>query len=291
MFFLQFLVQGSNTGIQDLGEKYPYLVNIPYTEIKKILNLFQNNYDIQREYNKNLSIISPKYISTKINEILENLIEGEKQTYSFILKELKMVNIDSLIEVIKFIDENKMSKNFFIRTEDAIIKKRGGNVKDFINDIFTCTGKTKADTRIFQNRTGIKHKDIIKYIKKKIKDKLINETHNLREEAGVDIIMKLPTKNWRIEIQIEATIDIAEIKKEERTSFVTKILSKITDSTQYNLDLFVILFCIDITVDSYYKTLGITISRLEKLLIENFLFIRPENYINFFKEFNESKII
>ena len=117
------------------------------------------------------------------------------------------------------------------------------------------------------------------------------DIHNLREEAGVDIIMKLPTKNWKIGIQIEATIDIAEIKKEERTSFLTKILSKITDSTQYNLDLFVILFCIDITVDSYDKTLGITISRLEKLPIENFLYIRPENLINFFNEFNESKII
>lgn len=100
------------------------------------------------------------------------------------------------------------------------------------------------------------------------------------------MLLKNLKNNWKIGIQVESTSDIREIKKDERKrSYIQTILTKITDSKQFkDLDLFVIMFCVDCTLKSYDDTLKITISRLEKIEDRSFFYIPPEHLVSFFSD-------
>ena len=99
--------------------------------------------------------------------------------------------------------------------------------------------------------------------------------------------------DWKIGISVEATSDIVEIKKDKRNvSFPKTIKAKMKDIDRIqNLDLFLILFCIDLTVKSYKDTLRITIANLEKIDDPKVIYIPPENLVDFFKfpDFNNEK--
>lgn len=157
------------------------------------------------------------------------------------------------------------------------------DIYKYIVGLFAEPGNSKSETRIFKYESG-KHNHIIDYIKKKVKNHYLTEIHNFREEAGIDLLLKNLKNNWKIGIQVESTSDIREIKLDERKiSYVQTILAKITNSKQIkDLDLFVILFCIDCTVKNYDDTVKITISRLEKLEDKSFFYIPPEHLVSFF---------
>ncbi len=156
-------------------------------------------------------------------------------------------------------------------------------IKNFIRNLFARPGKGKIETKIFKNRSGL-HSLLIEIIKKKLDRIFVKEIHNIRDEASTDLLLEFPNKNWKVGIAVEATSDIEEKKKDGRESFVKSILSKIPDSMRMDLDLFVFLFCIDVSESrSYEISLRITEQRLAEINHPKFMSIPPEQLVDFFK--------
>ena len=215
--------------------------------------------------------------------------------FIFILNAELTENQIDIIEVLK----NRLNLTIWITYREELHKiiESGSKFSYYIilNDIhkyiiglFARPGRNKSETRIFKYESG-KHNLIIEYIKQKINDYFLTEIHNFREEAGIDLLLINLKNNWKIGIQIESTSDIREVKKDKRQiSYVQTTLAKITDSKQVkDLDLFVIMFCVDCTVKSYDDTVKITISRLEKLEDKTFFYIPPEHLVSFFSDLKE----
>jgi hypothetical protein len=221
----------------------------------------------------------------KIEDIERKPPQSGKACFEFWLNFEEFNGVENLLFKIT---ENDLC-GFEIKVSFPIVHKYAlqtelEDIKHFILNLFVKPGRGKEETRIFKNENGL-HTKIINFIKKKLHIVLVNEIHNFRDEASTDLILRFPNRKLKIGISIEATSDIVEIKESDRKiTYISSILSKITDSKRIkDLDLYVILFCIDKTVISYEKTLGITLARLEMVNDPKLIFIPPEQLIDFFK--------
>ena len=233
----------------------------------------------ENSYNLKINVIGlSKYSKVPIFIFILNteLTEDQINIIKILKKRLNITIWITYREELRKIIKSESKYGYYIILND---------IYKYIVGLFARPGNSKSETRIFKYESG-KHSQIIEYIKQKINDYFFTEIHNFREEAGIDLLLKNLFNNWKIGIQVESTSDIREIKLDERKkSYVQSILAKITDSKQIKeLDLFVILFCIDCTVKSYDDTIKITISRLEKLEDKSFFYIPPEHLISFFKD-------
>ena len=221
----------------------------------------------------------------KIEDVERKPPQSGKECFEFWLNFEEFIGVEDML--FRITEDNLCGSE--IKVSFPIVHKfalhmKLEDIKRFVFNLFAKPGRGKEETRIFQKRNGL-HTTIINFIKKKLHTIFINETHNFRDEAGTDLILRFLDKKLKIGVSLEATSDIAEIRESERKiSYIQTILSKITDSKRIkDLDLFVILFCIDKTVNSYEKTLGITLARLEMVNDPKLIFIPPEQLIDFFK--------
>lgn len=243
-----------------------------------------------------ISIFKPDYIAKKIDEQLEKMEIGEEQKYSLITQKLKLKTEVCTRKLLEYIEEQELYTVPFSCKSKTIIKRKGSsNVKQLMYDVFV-PDKNIVDidsTKSF-NSFSKPHTRILEFIQKKISNEFIVDiTHNIRDEASVDLILRKINKNWKIGIAVEVTSDLTESGvKNRKETFPKSILSKITDAQRnYNLDLLVFLFCINTTNKGYNETLNITKGRLEQIENERFMYISPEYLIGFFEElFNELEI-
>ena len=273
---------------------YDFLLRFKYNDIKKLTNLITSEY-FEFQVGRNhfvTSIFKPEYIAKKIDERLEKMEIGEEQKYSLITQKLKLKSEECTEKLLEYIEEQELYTIPFSCKSKTIIKRKGSSLKQLIYDIFI-PDKNKVDidsTKSF-NSFSKPHTRILKFIQKQISNEFIVDiTHNIRDEASVDLFLREINKNWKIGIAVEVTSDLTESGvKNRKETFPKTILSKITDAKRnYNLDLLVFLFCIDITNKGYNETLNITKGKLEQIENEKFMYISPEYLVGFFEElFNE----
>jgi len=152
----------------------------------------------------------------------------------------------------------------------------------YISEIFAKPGRGKSETIIFDKK-GVTHDKLMEHIKIKIKDSLIKEVHNIRDEACGDLVLYNLEKRWKIGIAVEVRYNLEKMNG----SYIKNIHSKIMKSKGCdNLDLFVILFCVNNNSRSISQKLNITTSNLEQLEGNNvfFYYLTPENLVSFFED-------
>ena len=273
---------------------YDFLLKFKYNDIKKLTNLITSE-NIEFQVGRNhfvISIFKPEYMAKKIDERLEKMEIGEEQKYSLITQKLKLESEECTEKLLEYIEEQELYTIPFSCKSKTIIKRKGSSLKKLIYDVFILD-KNKVDidsTKSF-NSFSKPHTRILKFIQKQISNEFIVDiTHNIRDEASVDLILRKINKNWKIGIAVEVTSDLTESGvKNRKVTFPSSILSKITDAKRnYNLELLVFLFCINITNKGYNETLNITKGKLGQIENEKFMYISPEYLVGFFEElFNE----
>ncbi len=156
------------------------------------------------------------------------------------------------------------------------------NIIKYISDIFAKPGRGRSDTIIFDKK-GVTHDKLIEHIKIKIKDSLIKEVHNIRDEACGDLVLYNLERWWKIGIAVEVRYNL----EKKNGSYIKNIHSKIMKSKGCdNLDLLVILFCVNNNSRSISEKLNIATSNLEQLEGNNtcFYYLTPENLVSFFED-------
>ena len=269
---------------------------IKYPKIQLILKLLTDQYfEFQMGRNDfTCSIFTPIYAANKLTKILKEIDpEGSHSfvDYEELMDKLKLRNVECTEKLIEYIQRHKLCKIPFnprvINKVKGIVRKKGNNIKDIIENIFWKPAVELSETRVFRDEPGL-HTRLLENIKTQLKKYQIIEIHNMYDEISIDLLLKCKKYNWKIGISVEATSDIVEIKKDKRNvSFPKTINAKMTDIDRLkNLDLFLILFCIDLTVKSYHDTLRITVANLEKIDDPKVAYIPPENLVDFFKDTN-----
>ncbi len=279
---------------ENSSQEFQFLLRFKYSEIQPILKLLTDQY-LEFQVGRNdfiISIITPIYGANLLDRMLKKIEpEGSYRfrKYEFLQSELKLKNIKIVEKLIKFIEEDELCEISFARTSDGIIRTKENNLvennlEEFFEKFFWKPTVEIAETRIFKNESGL-HTHLLEKIKTELNKYQIIDLHNLRDEISIDLLFKCRKFNWKIGISVEATSDIAEIKKDKRNiSFPKTIKAKMKDVDRISdLDLFIILFCIDLTVKSYKDTLRITIAELEKIDDPKVIYIPPENLVDFFK--------
>ena len=191
-------------------------------------------------------------------------------------------NIKRGIDLVKniFLDCYRMIYNGQIKP--TLKKNEKSNMIKYISDTFAKSGSGRSET-IFFDKKGVTHNKLIEHIKTKITDSLIKEVHNIREEPCGDVLLYNLERWWKIGIAVEVRSNFEKIKG----SYITKLHSKIMKSDGCkNLDLFVILFCVNNNNRSISEKLKIAISNLEQLkgINKEFYYLTPENLVAFFND-------
>lgn len=179
-----------------------------------------------------------------------------------------------------FLDCYRMIYNGQIKPTLKNIEKT--NIIKYISNVFGKPGRGRSATIIFDKK-GVTHNKLIEHIKIKIKDAFIREVHNIRDEPCGDLILYNLERKWKIGIAVEVRHNF----EKKNSSYIQKIHSKIMDSKRCeNLDLFVILFCVNNNSKSISEKLKIAISNLEQLKGNNmcFYYLTPENLVSFFED-------
>lgn len=105
----------------------------------------------------------------------------------------------------------------------------GFDIKEFIKKLFWKPTVEIAETRLFKNESGL-HTKLLEKIKTQLNKYQIIELHNLRDEISIDLLFKCTKLSWKIGISVEATSDIAEIRKDRRNiSFPKTLKAKMKD--------------------------------------------------------------
>lgn len=215
---------------------------------------------------------------------------GIKGEFDFLINTSEFKNIINAVNI-KLSDYIEEKLEFI----EKILLKTSNNkteIKLFLEKLFWKPTVKISKTRFFKNESGL-HSRLLEKIKTQLNEYQFIELHNIRDEISIDLLFKCTKFNWKIGISVEATSDIAEIKEDKRNvSFPKEIKSKMKDIERItDLDLFLILFCIDLTVKSYRDTLTITLAEIEKINDPKVLYYVPENLVSFFKNDNtvESK--
>lgn len=282
--------------LEDSDVYHQLLRKIKYSKIQLILKLLTDQYfEFQNGRNDfTYSIFNPIYAANRLNKILEEIdSEGSHSfvDYEELMDKLKLRNVECTEKLIEYIHKHKLCKIPFtprvINKVKGIVRKKGNNIKELIESIFWKPTVELSETRVFRNESGL-HTRLLENIKTQLNKYQIIDIHNLYDEISIDLLFKCKKYNWKIGISVEATSDIAEIKKDNRNvSFPKIIKAKMKDIDRIqDLDLFLILFCIDLTVPSYKDTLRITVANLEKIDDPKVIYIPPENLVDFFKDYN-----
>jgi len=240
---------------EDIKERYSSINNIPPDRHIQIINKL-------------------KPISLIFNGLFSELIVEEKSKVDIkdLSQDIKKMSL-KIDDISKILTDNN---------------RKSEEIKKFITKLFSRVNRDVSETKIFEYGPG-KHRLLLDFMINKLKTLNVIETHNPIDEASTDIIIRKDSKKWKICIQVEATSDIREIKKEKRKeTFKKLVFAKIPDSTRHpDLDLFVILFCIDINNENNRKTLNHTINQLEMIDQRKFYFVKyfsPHQLVAFFEE-------
>ena len=214
--------------------------------------------------------------------VLLSYVKTTLFTYIHKVEEI-LANKDKLKKIAKKLTKSE-KRNLKLKLRENANNRN--DIIEFINNLFWKPTVEIPETRLFKNESGL-HSKLLEVIKTQLNQYQIIELHNPRDEISTDLLFKCKKFNWKIGISVEATSDIAEINKEKRdVSFPKTIKAKMTDIDRIaDLDLFVILFCIDLTVKSYKDTLHITKAELEQIDDPKVIYIPPENLVGFFQPF------
>ena len=259
---------------------------MPETNIVQFIDFF----DYFKHYIDELSVDQFKKLEdyfTLSQYSIKKTLEVYKALISFLeLDERNNYLLTNIMDALSVIQNNLAIIKGRIQIGELKPKKDNINeIKEYFIKIFSKQGNNTESTLIFQNKSG-KHTKYLNYVKSKLNDLFITEIHNFRDEKSIDLIIELISKNWKVGIQIEATSDIVELKKKTREITYSKsIKSKITDFKRIqDIDLYIILFCIDLTNKNYERIIRMLLSELKEIVEPRFLFIPPEELVSFFKD-------
>lgn len=213
--------------------------------------------------------------SIKLYEKLNSILKlNKRRFFSFfnIINGMRLVRI----EFLDFLE--KMDRGI---VRPSVRKVERSYLIQYINNIFF-NQKRKISESILFDKKGINHNTLIEHIQKKIKKDFLTETHNLRTEPCGDLILFDEKKRRKIGIAVEVRTNL-----EGEGSYFKGILAKIMNSrTCSNIDLFLILFCINKNDRSLYTKLNNAINELEQLedIQDYYYYISPENLVSFFED-------
>lgn len=122
--------------LEKCNDYHHFLSKFKYPNIKRVINIVTDkNIDFQVGKNNFVtSIISPKYIAKKLDELLNKIEQGDSYKYEYLKEELQLYNIKVLKKMTKYIENEEINQISYVRKNQELVKRSYNyrTRKDFI---------------------------------------------------------------------------------------------------------------------------------------------------------------
>ncbi len=112
---------------ENSSQEFQFFLRFKYSEIQALAKLLTDRY-LEYQVGRNhfiISIFTPNYFANELDILLEKIEPKESYRYEHLANELKLKNIECTINLIKYIEEQKLNKIPFTRKLYKIIRRKG----------------------------------------------------------------------------------------------------------------------------------------------------------------------
>ena len=106
------------------SQEFQFLLRFKYSEIQALTNLLTDRY-LEYQVGRNhfiISIFTPIYFANELDKLLEKIEPKESYRYEHLANELKLKTKECTINLIKYIEENRLNKIQFTRKLDELVR-------------------------------------------------------------------------------------------------------------------------------------------------------------------------